>query len=96
MKFTAFCFAYLLVATQLSAGCSAPGSAGDSGSPAKVRYQTIQVDGLNVFYREAGPKHAPVIDQSLDAGGVFQCQPKTDRAAVVLHEKIPPSRWPAG
>jgi pimeloyl-ACP methyl ester carboxylesterase len=26
-----------------------------------VRYQTIQVDGVKIFYREAGPKGAPVI-----------------------------------
>ena len=26
-----------------------------------VRYETIQVDGLSVFYREAGPKEAPTL-----------------------------------
>ncbi len=26
-----------------------------------VRYQTVKVDGLEIFYREAGPKDAPVI-----------------------------------
>jgi pimeloyl-ACP methyl ester carboxylesterase len=26
-----------------------------------VRYQTVQVDGLSIFYREAGPKDAPTI-----------------------------------
>jgi len=26
-----------------------------------VRYQTVQVDGFNVFYREAGPTNGPVI-----------------------------------
>src|ERR1700728_2861167 len=24
-------------------------------------YRTIQIDGLSVFYREAGPKHAPTL-----------------------------------
>lgn len=27
----------------------------------QVRYQTVQVDGLNIFYREAGSKNAPVL-----------------------------------
>ena len=26
-----------------------------------IRYQTIEVDGLQIFYREAGPPDAPVI-----------------------------------
>jgi pimeloyl-ACP methyl ester carboxylesterase len=26
-----------------------------------VSYRTVQVDGLSIFYREAGPKDAPVI-----------------------------------
>lgn len=26
-----------------------------------VRYQTVQIDGLDIFYREAGPKNAPTI-----------------------------------
>jgi hypothetical protein len=26
-----------------------------------VYYRTVKVDGLNIFYREAGPKDAPVI-----------------------------------
>jgi pimeloyl-ACP methyl ester carboxylesterase len=26
-----------------------------------VRYQTVQVDGLNIFYREAGPANGPVL-----------------------------------
>jgi len=29
--------------------------------PNSVRYHTIQIDALNVFYREAGPTNAPVI-----------------------------------
>jgi pimeloyl-ACP methyl ester carboxylesterase len=33
----------------------------DDGTPATVRYQTVEVDGLKIFYREAGPKDAPVI-----------------------------------
>src|SRR5262249_16054431 len=26
-----------------------------------VRYQTVNVDGLDIFYREAGPQNAPVV-----------------------------------
>lgn len=35
-----------------------------SGNPAldtQVRYQTVTVDGINIFYREAGSAHAPVL-----------------------------------
>src|SRR5277367_4244986 len=39
----------------------ASASADDGGAPATVRYQTAQVDGLKIFYREAGPKDARVI-----------------------------------
>ena len=27
----------------------------------KVRFQTVAVDGFNVFYREAGPRDAPPV-----------------------------------
>ena len=30
-------------------------------SPASISYRSIQVDGLSIFYREAGPKDAPTI-----------------------------------
>lgn len=30
-------------------------------SAAKIHYRTIQVNGLDVFYREAGPDHAPAL-----------------------------------
>ncbi len=33
----------------------------NEGALATVRYQTVEVDGLKIFYREAGPKDAPVI-----------------------------------
>ena len=39
----------------------APNPNNDAGAPATVRYQTVEVDGLKIFYREAGPKDAPVI-----------------------------------
>ncbi|MGH8195050.1 MAG: alpha/beta fold hydrolase, partial [Woeseiaceae bacterium] len=32
-----------------------------AASSVRVRYRTIQIDGLRVFYREAGPTDAPVV-----------------------------------
>lgn len=32
-----------------------------STAPVTVHYRTVKVDGLDIFYREAGPKDAPVI-----------------------------------
>ena len=32
-----------------------------TGKSVEVHYRTVQVDGLNIFYREAGPKAAPVV-----------------------------------
>lgn len=34
---------------------------GAGGSAFAVRYRTVKVDGLDIFYREAGPKDGPVI-----------------------------------
>src|ERR1700748_3608376 len=33
----------------------------DKAMDQKVFYRTVKVDGLSIFYREAGPKDAPVI-----------------------------------
>ncbi len=30
-------------------------------APADVSYRTVKVDGINIFYREAGPKDAPTV-----------------------------------
>ena len=43
-----------------------PGRAADSAAPTgdmsrQVLYRTVQIDGLDIFYREAGPKNAPTI-----------------------------------
>ncbi|MRW84893.1 alpha/beta fold hydrolase [Pseudoduganella sp. FT26W] len=35
--------------------------AANVASTAAVEYHTVKVDGINVFYREAGPKDAPVL-----------------------------------
>ena len=36
-------------------------AARDPALDAQVRYQTVTIDGINVFYREAGSTHAPVL-----------------------------------
>jgi pimeloyl-ACP methyl ester carboxylesterase len=33
----------------------------EAGVKHPIRYRTVQVDGLSIFYREAGPKDAPVL-----------------------------------
>jgi pimeloyl-ACP methyl ester carboxylesterase len=33
----------------------------DKASPTRVMYHTVKVDGVDMFYREAGPKDAPVL-----------------------------------
>src|SRR5580658_2090422 len=48
----------------LAATLSAPGPfLHAEGKPMKppVAYRTVKVDGLSIFYREAGPKDAPTI-----------------------------------
>jgi pimeloyl-ACP methyl ester carboxylesterase len=49
------CVILLLFAAQLSAQRK------DSPMTQPIYYRTVKVDGLNIFYREAGPKGAPVI-----------------------------------
>ena len=48
----------LFVVIQLRAG-SIPSAAGEPTQA--IRYRTAKVDGLDIFYREAGPKDAPTI-----------------------------------
>lgn len=36
-------------------------AASASAAPTDVSYRTVKVDGVNVFYREAGPKDAPTV-----------------------------------
>lgn len=33
----------------------------DKANPTRTTYNTVKVDGVDVFYREAGPKDAPVL-----------------------------------
>jgi pimeloyl-ACP methyl ester carboxylesterase len=49
------------MALALGTAAQASGGPSDGGAAATVRYQTEEVDGLKIFYREAGPKDAPVI-----------------------------------
>jgi len=44
-----------------AAGVSASPEAANVASTAAVSYRSVKVDGLNVFYREAGPADAPTI-----------------------------------
>jgi pimeloyl-ACP methyl ester carboxylesterase len=58
-----------LLAAALVLGCMSQTSALAAGSPARaapasdksVIYKTINIQGLNIFYREAGPANAPAI-----------------------------------
>ena len=34
---------------------------GESGNDSQTLYKTVKIDGLDIFYREAGPKDAPTI-----------------------------------
>ena len=51
-------FLTLLATTVLALGPTDPASA---GPPVEVRYKSVKVRGLDVFYREAGPKDAPAV-----------------------------------
>lgn len=44
-------------------GTAAPAAATSArhAMPTPIRYRSIQVDGVDVFYREAGPRNAPVL-----------------------------------
>ena len=41
--------------------CAVFAQSTDSATPPRVNYRTIKVDGLTIFYRETGPKDAPVL-----------------------------------
>lgn len=45
----------------LSAASGAPAANVAAPTAEQVRYRTAKVDGVDVFYREAGPKNAPVL-----------------------------------
>jgi len=57
----AFAFiAALLASSAMPTARAAPCDCAQAGS-AVVRYHTVKVDGTDMFYREAGPKGAPVV-----------------------------------
>jgi pimeloyl-ACP methyl ester carboxylesterase len=37
------------------------GHSGRAGIAARVAYRTVKIDGLDIFYREAGPREAPAV-----------------------------------
>jgi pimeloyl-ACP methyl ester carboxylesterase len=45
----------------LSAACSAHAAPATDSDPSRITYRTQQVDGLNIFYREAGSRQKPTI-----------------------------------
>ena len=49
------------LAIPLAASAADPVDAPSSAASTQTRYRTASVDGVNVFYREAGPKNAPVL-----------------------------------
>jgi pimeloyl-ACP methyl ester carboxylesterase len=51
---------FVLLAAMLSA-LGSYAHAGESPMKPPVAYRTVKVDGLSIFYREAGPKNAPTI-----------------------------------
>ena len=51
--------AFLLVASSFTSPAQTQGK--DLRVQSPVSYRTVQVDGLSIFYREAGPKNAPVL-----------------------------------
>ena len=54
--------AALALALQGAQAAPAPDKlAGNAAATASVSYRTVNVDGVNVFYREAGPKNAPTL-----------------------------------
>jgi len=49
-----------LVAT-LILSCNVLAQSKDSAMAQHISYRTVRVDGLSIFYRQAGPKDAPTI-----------------------------------
>ena len=50
-----------LTAMPASAQAAKPASATHAIAASPIFYRTVKVDGLDIFYREAGPKNAPVV-----------------------------------
>lgn len=56
-----FVLAILAIPLTFAPAAMAAPSATPAAAPPEMRYATVKVDGLDIFYREAGPKDAPVI-----------------------------------
>ena len=50
-----------IVALSYAPFACAQGDPMTSANDAQVHYRSVDIDGLSVFYREAGPKNAPVL-----------------------------------
>jgi pimeloyl-ACP methyl ester carboxylesterase len=61
MKTTGFVLAALLAGVLSASNIASAADAPTAPVAVQVRYQKANVDGVEVFYREAGPKDAPVI-----------------------------------
>jgi pimeloyl-ACP methyl ester carboxylesterase len=51
----------LVVAFSLSGAMGAPAGTAVPSSSTQVLYRTVEIDGLEIFYREAGRKDAPTL-----------------------------------
>jgi pimeloyl-ACP methyl ester carboxylesterase len=52
---------FVLLAVALATNTSLDAQNGEGAMDKQIFYRTVKVNGLSVFYREAGPKNAPVI-----------------------------------
>jgi len=57
----AVAFAIASAGANAATGLSSARSTNEPISPTSVSYRSVSVDGLNIFYREAGPKNAPTL-----------------------------------
>lgn len=53
---------------------------GGAGTAARVACRTVNVDGLDIFYREAGPKDATAVLPLPEEPGVSPARHRTLRA----------------
>jgi pimeloyl-ACP methyl ester carboxylesterase len=57
----ALSLAFLALAHVAHAAPTTASASSNVASTASVSYRTVKVDGVNIFYREAGPKNAPLL-----------------------------------
>src|SRR5215813_822868 len=51
----------LALALVIPIALGSPAGAAEPAKPPQVFYRTVKIDGLDIFYREAGPKEAPAV-----------------------------------